>query len=107
MLQARTPGVVALLGLLAGTAMSAAASADERDYYRGSSGGQYWSQPQIRLGVDLLWGGYGYVPAPPPVVWHPSYYVPYRYYDEGHRHRHRHDGHRRHHGHDRWDDSDD
>ena len=99
MLQPRMLGVVALVGLLAGTS----ASADERVYYPGPSGGQYWSQPQIRLGVDVLWGAYGYAPPQAPVVWYPAYYAPDRYYDQGHgrgHHKHRHHQHR-------WDDCDD
>jgi hypothetical protein len=92
-------GTVAVMGLLAGTA----ASADERDHYRGPSGGQYWSQPQVRLGVDVLWGGYGYAPPRPVVVWYPAYYATGPYYDRdygrGHR-KHRHHQHR-------WDDCDD
>ncbi|MEO7386960.1 MAG: hypothetical protein ABIX37_08505 [Gammaproteobacteria bacterium] len=77
MLQPKTLAAVALLGLLAG----AAANADHR-YYR--------SEPQVRLGLDVIWGGYGYAPpppphvgyAPPPAAWYPSYYG--RGYDRGH-----------------------
>ena len=102
-------GSVALLGLLSG----AAANADHR----------YSSEPQIRLGLDILWGGYGPVyAAPPPVVVYPPYYGPPRYaygggyargYDRGYDHGYdrgydrakwRGKGHnkhrRRHHGHD-------
>lgn len=89
MLQPRTLGAVALLGLLAGTA----ASAD----------GYYRSEPQIRLGVDVIWGGYGYAPPRPPVVWYPSHYVSDRYDDQGYGRGHRT---HRHHAH-RWDDCDD
>ncbi len=108
MLQPRMLGLAALLGLLASTVMSAAASADERVYYRGSSGGQYWSEPQVRLGVDVIWGGHGYAPPRPPVVWYPAYYAPDRYYDphynqghgRGHHKRHKHRRHA-HYAHDR------
>jgi hypothetical protein len=111
MLQPRTLGLVALLGLLAGTS----ATAGERAYYRRPDGGQYWSQPQIRLGVDVLWGGYGYAPPRPPVVWYPAYYDTDRYYDHDHDRYYDHDhdegygrGHRKHRHHqDRWDDCDD
>ena len=72
MLQRRMLGAVALLGLLAG----ATANADGRHYS---------SEPQIRLGIDILWGGYGpvYV-APPPVVYYPPHYGPPRHaYERG------------------------
>lgn len=67
MLQAKSMCVVALLGLLTGTA----ANADDR-----------YSGPQIRLGVDMIWGGYGYAPPQPPVVWYPAYPRPYPAYYE-------------------------
>lgn len=66
-------GSVALLGLLAG----AAANADDR---------RYSSEPQIRLGIDILWGGYGPVyAAPPPVVYYPPHYYrpPVHAYERG------------------------
>lgn len=65
-------GSVALLGLLAGTT----ANADDR---------RYSAEPQIRLGIDILWGGYGpvYV-APPPVVYYPPHHRPHPYaYERG------------------------
>jgi hypothetical protein len=106
MLQAKTLGMVGLLGLLASAAMSTPASADQRAYYRG---GHYGSEPQVRLGVDVVWGGYGggygggyrSVPPRPPVVWYPAYYAPDRYYDphynRGHgRGHHKHGRHRHH-----------
>jgi len=93
MLQRKVLGAVALLALLAGPA----ANADE---------------PQIRLGIDILWGGYGpvYV-APPPVVYHPPRYAYGRGYDRGHergynRAKWRGNGHRKHRHH-RGDDCDD
>lgn len=75
MLQRTMLASAALLGLLGG----AAANADD---YR------YRSEPQIRLGIDLLWGGYGpvYV-APPPVVYYPPHYRPPGYgYEVGYEH---------------------
>jgi len=109
MRQPRTLGVATLLGLLASTALctvaSTAASAGERVYYRGSSGGQYSSEPRVRFGVDVEWGGYGYgyAPPPPPVVWYPAYYEPPRYYYQGPGR-----GHGKHHRHkDRRKDCDD
>ena len=111
MLQPRLGATSALLGLLVTAAATIGASttarADDRGYYR--------SEPQIRLGVDLIWGGYGYAPPRPPVIYYPSrpYYEPYRsdYRGEwrgdgrGHRkHRHRH---RHHRDERRWDDCDD
>jgi hypothetical protein len=90
MLQAKSMCVVALLGLLTGTA----ANADDR-----------YSGPQIRLGVDMIWGGYGYAPPQPPVVWYPAYSRPYPAYYEsypayyqgrGHSRNHRHKKHRHH-----------
>lgn len=72
MLQRRMLGAVALLGLLAG----GTANADGRGYS---------SEPQIRLGIDILWGGYGpvYV-APPPVAYYPRHYGPPRHaYERG------------------------
>lgn len=112
MLQPRTLRVVALLGLLASTALSTAASAGERAYYRGSNDGQYSSDPRVRFGIDVEWGGYGYgySPPPPPVAWYPAYYEPPRYYYRGpgrgsgrghHKHR-KHDRHEH-----RWEDCDD
>lgn len=83
MLQARTMCIVALLGLLTGTAVNG----DDRSGYRGiGSGAYYRSGPQVRLGVDVVWGGYGYAPPRPPVVWYPAYYQPYPVYDRGHGH---------------------
>jgi hypothetical protein len=80
MLQWRMPGAVALLGLLA----VAPANADDH---------RYSSEPQIRLGIDILWGGYGPVYAgPPPVVYYPPHYAPPHYapprhdYDRGYDH---------------------
>ena len=70
MLQRKTLGSVVLLGLLvAGTANA--------DGYR--------SEPQVRFGIDILWGGYGsgYYPAPPPVVVYPPHYGPPRGYVGG------------------------
>ena len=120
MLQVKTLGMVGLLGLLAGAAMSTPANADQRVYYRGASGGHYRSEPQVRLGVDVVWGGYGYAPARPPVVWYPAprppvvwypaYYAPDRYDDRdyGRGHGRGHHKHRRHpHPVERWDDCDD
>ncbi len=104
MLQPKLRATAALLGLLATAAASTAARADDRGYYR--------SEPQIRLGVDLIWGGYAYAPPRPPVVFYPyrPYYEPYRSdyrverRGEGHGRGHR-KHHRRHHQHDqRWDD---
>ncbi|MDH5275409.1 MAG: hypothetical protein OEW88_03215 [Gammaproteobacteria bacterium] len=105
MKRARTMCAIALLGLLTGTA----ASADGRNGYRDhGSGGYYQSGPQVRLGVDVVWGAYpyappryAYVPRPPPVVWYPAYYQPYRGYDRGYgrghsrgkRHNHHHHRH--------------
>jgi hypothetical protein len=120
MLQPRTLGVATLLGLLASTAMSAAASAGERAYFRGSTGGEYWSEPRVRLGVDVVWGGYGYAPTRPPVVWYPAprspvvwypaYYAPDRDYDSHYNRGHGrgHNKHRRHahYAHDRDDCAD-
>ena len=72
MLQPKTLGVVALLGLLATTV----ASADERRYDgRDYDRGTYWSAPQVRLGVDVIWGGNP--PPRPPVIWYPAYYPTY------------------------------
>jgi hypothetical protein len=115
MLQPRLGATSALLGLLITAAATIGASttarADDRGYYR--------SDPQIRLGVDLIWGGYGYAPPRPPVVYYPSrpyyepYYEPYRSDYRGEwRGKHRGRGHRKHrHNHDRddqrWDDCDD
>ena len=113
MLQPRMLALVALVGLLASTAMSTPASAEQRAYYRGSSGGHYRSEPQVRLGVDVVWGGYGggygYAPPHPPLVWYPAYYAPDRYYDQGHgRGQYRRHKHRRHPHHaERWDNCDD
>ena len=102
MLQPRMLGTVALLGLLAGTA----ASADDRRHFRDD---YYRSSPQVRLGVDVIWGGYGYAPPRPPVVWYPAYYANDRYYDhdrdqdQGYGRGHRKHKHRSSH----WDDCDD
>lgn len=90
MMQARTICAIALLGLLTGTA----ANADDRHGYRDyGSGGYYQPGPQVRLGVDVIWGGYPYAPpryvyAPPrpPVVWYPAYYPSYPAYDRGRGH---------------------
>jgi hypothetical protein len=83
MLQAKLLGVVALLGLLAGNS----ASADDR----------YSSGPQVRLGVDVVWGGHGYGYAPAPVVWYPARYRPPAYYEQGYEGRHNHrKAHRKH-----------
>jgi hypothetical protein len=87
MLQARTMCAIVVLGLLTGNA----ASADDRANYRSSGSGAYYqSGPQVRLGIDVIWGGYpyappryAYVPRPPPVVWYPAYYQPYPAYDDG------------------------
>ncbi len=101
MLQSKRRATVALLGLLAAAGASTAARADDR-YYR--------SEPQIRLGVDLIWGGYAYAPPRPPVVFYPfrPYYEPYRSdYRVERRGDGRGRGHRkhRHHHHDQhWDD---
>lgn len=70
MLQGKTLAAVAALGLLAGAAANA--------------GDRYQSEPQVRLGIEVLWGGYGYAPPPPPVVWYPAQYAPYRHYDDRH-----------------------
>jgi hypothetical protein len=106
MLQPRFRATVVLLGMLALAAVLAAARADDRGYYR--------SEPQIRLGIDLIWGGYAYAPPRPPVAWYPvrPYYEPHRSdYRAGwrgdghgrqrghrkHHHRQHHDERRRHH----------
>jgi hypothetical protein len=103
MWQSRTLSSVALLGVLAGPV----ANAGDREYYRPG--------PQVRLGIDIVWGGYGYAPPPPVVVawyppppvvvWYPQAYAPYRYYaprpvrvdgrGHGPGHHHRHDARRR------------
>ena len=119
MLQSGFRARATLLGVLAITAASSVAStaarADDRHYRRDDDRGYYRSEPQIRLGVDLIWGGYAYAPPRPPVVWYPSrpYYEPYRsdygveWRDDGYGRGHR----KRHHRHDRneerWDDCDD
>lgn len=116
MLQSRTLGLITIVGVLATTAVSTAARADQRIYYGGSSGGNYGSDPQIRLGVDVIWGGHSYAPPPPPVVWvpaprppaawYPAYYVPDHYYYQGNgRGHYKHRKHR--HQPERWDDRDD
>jgi hypothetical protein len=110
MLQLKLPGAVAILGLLAG----ATANADQFRYYRddhhGYYPGQYWSEPQVRLGIDVIWGGFAYAPPRPSVVWYPSAYEPDRYCDRGYDRGHwrgRGRGHRKHdHRPHRWDDSD-
>ncbi len=90
---------VALLALLAGEA----AIAGDWGYYR--------PEPQVRLGIDVIWGGYGYAPPPPVVVWSPPRYQPYGYYapaprwEKGRGHGRGHNKHR--HRGDRWDDCDD
>jgi hypothetical protein len=68
------------------------------------------SGPAVRVGVDVIFGGFGYArPAPPPVVWYPVpvygyargpayYYGPPRGLGQR-KHRHRH--------HDRWERCDD
>ena len=110
MLQPRTLGIVALVGLLTGTA----ASADDRNNHRDD---YYRSSPQVRLGVDVIWGGYAHSPPRPPVAWFPAYYAPGRYYgynrgydrgydrgfDQGYGRGRRPHGHRPH----RWEDCDD
>ncbi len=68
MVQTKKLTAIALVGLLTG----AAATADDWGYYR--------PEPQIRLGFDVVWGGYGYAPPPPVVVWSPPAYQPYPYY---------------------------
>lgn len=72
MLQRGFLGGVALLGLLAG----AVAEADDR---------RYSSQPQVRLGIDVLWGGYGgpVYAAPPVIVYPPHYASPRHAWDRG------------------------
>ncbi len=71
MLHRALPGAVALLGLLAGPL----ALADDR----------YSSGPQVRLGIDILWGGAGFVHvAPPPVV---VFQPPRHHHDHRHDHR--------------------
>lgn len=72
MFKARTISAIALLGILAG----AAARAD----HRSGSGDYYPSGPQVRLGIDVIWGGSGYVAPRPPVAWYPAYYEPYPVY---------------------------
>jgi hypothetical protein len=74
-----------------------AANADDRYGYRDD----YRSAPQVRLGVDVVWGGYGYAPPRPPAVRYPAYYQPYPVYDQGrghsrgkHHRKHRHSRHR-------------
>ena len=106
MSQRKLLGAIALLALLTG----GAARADHRhgyqpDYQSGYDQPGYYqphdyhSRPQIRLGIDVLWGGYGYSPAPP-VAWYPVQYVPapvyygppgyYRGHGHGHgKHHHR------------------
>lgn len=104
MLQGKTLGAVALLSLLAGTA----ASADDRyryaEPYRADS---YRSAPQVRLGVDVVWGGYGYAPPPVPVAWYPVSQPAYSYDDRGYDN-HRHRKHKKRHRHEarHWDDCD-
>ena len=61
---------VAVFALVA----SAGASAGDRYY----GGHQYRADPQIRLGIDILWGGAGYAPRPP-VMAYPVHYVPVEY----------------------------
>jgi hypothetical protein len=85
MLHWKTLGTVALLGLLIGTAASADDHRYDRDGYRDYDRGYYRSEPQIRFGVDVIWGGYGYAPPRPPVYWYPSRYQANRYYDPGYR----------------------
>lgn len=82
MLQRGLPGALALAGLLAGSVAHA-------DHYR--------SGPQVRLGIDVNWGGYGsgYYPAPPPVAVYLPHYEPIPVYGYG-RARWRGNGHRRH-----------
>ena len=83
---------VAVLALFA----AAGASAGDRHY--GSH--QYRADPQVRVGIDILWGGTGHAHhAPRPVAVHPVHHVP--------RHAHHHDaghggyakGHGKGHGH--------
>jgi hypothetical protein len=97
MLHRGLPAAVALAGLLA----AGAANADGRYSYS--------SEPQIRLGIDILWGGHAPVYVAPPVAWHPPRHDHYRGYERGydrgydrgynrakwrgngrHKHRHRH-----------------
>lgn len=122
MLQSGFRATVTLLGLLATAAASMAAStaarADDRHYQRNDDRGYYRSEPQIRLGIDLLWGGHAYAPPRPPAVWYPSrpYYEPHRSgyrsdHRSGYRSEWRGDGrghrkqqHRRHRNDQRWDD---
>lgn len=108
MLQPIRRATVVLLGLLA-TAASTAASAHDREY---DDRGYYRSEPQIRLGVDLIWGGYAYAPPRPPVVFYPSrpYYESERYgyrsewRGDGRGRGHRKHDRRRHRNEHRWDD---
>ena len=58
MLHRGLPATVALFGLLAG---GVATAGDHR----------YGSEPQVRLGIDILWGGNGPVYVAPPVAWQP------------------------------------
>ena len=114
MLHTRRLGLIGLCGLLASTAVSTAANADQRAYYAGSGGGNYWSDPQVRLGIDVLWGGHGYAPpahrSPGIRHRHPGGLAPCvlraDYYNEGHSRGHH--KHRKHpHHNERWDDCDD
>ena len=69
--QRKLLGAIALLAMLTGTA----ARADHRHDYRPDYRPDYRSQPQVRFGVDVIWGGYGFRPAPA-AAWYPPYYAP-------------------------------
>ena len=112
MLQRKLLGAIALLALLTGGPARADHHHDYRPDYRPDyqSGyeqpGYYRSEPQIRFGVDVIWGGYGFRAAPAP-AWYPPSYAPAPVYygppgDYGDRGHWKH----RHHRHD-WDDRDD
>ena len=115
MSQRKLLGAIALLALLAGGAARAdhrhdyrpdhRSPYDQPGYYRPD---YYRSEPQIRLGVDVIWGGYGYRPTPAvAVAWYPGYYAPAPVYygPPGHHRGHGHWKHR--HGRDYRDRCDD